>query len=241
MCCKSSKYITGLPAGWCLEHKEEMSMYCMDDNQLMCILCAGSTHANHAFEALETAQEKIKPKIQQDLKNLVCLLISCWLLNRTLTYLFIQEKQWAKTETLIKDLVEKEVVLNEEAEKKRQESREFIQKLRKILDEKEKELDQSITNALNQRKSSLETQLKRAKASMEKIPGTDFVVGLSMNVEPGRLRYEGVISVVQSVLDEQSVLPFLQKYEDVEQDARDLCMPTPTPSALRNASSLSIL
>jgi len=39
----------------------------------------------------------------------------------------------------------------------------------------------------------------------------------------------GVISVVQSVLDEQSVLPFLQKYEDVEQDARDLCMPTPTP------------
>jgi len=63
-------------AGWCAEHKEEMSLYCMDDNQLICLLCAGTSHANHTYEALETAQHKLLPQVKNSLKELVRSLIS---------------------------------------------------------------------------------------------------------------------------------------------------------------------
>jgi hypothetical protein len=74
-----------LVAGWCAEHKEEMSLYCMDDNQLICLLCAGTSHANHAYEALETAQHKLLPQVKNSLKELVRSLDSPLLTHATQT------------------------------------------------------------------------------------------------------------------------------------------------------------
>lgn len=190
-------------AGWCAEHKEEMSLYCMDDNQLICLLCAGTSHANHAYEALETAQHKLLPQVKNSLKELVRSLDSPLPMHATqtqthhaqthtnkhkhthartrtiyniiLTELLlcaVQEGKWGKLEAFVKEVKEKEHNLAVDAERKRKKAKEEIDKLRKLLDEKEKEIDHAITSVHTQRQHSLDAKVTKAKAALEKIPGT---------------------------------------------------------------------
>jgi len=84
----------------------------------------------------------------------------------------VQEGKWGKLEAFVKEVKEKEHNLAVDAERKRKKAKEEIDKLRKLLDEKEKEIDHAITSAHTQRQHSLDAKVIKAKAALEKIPGT---------------------------------------------------------------------
>jgi hypothetical protein len=137
-------------------------------------------------------------------------------------------------EAFVKEVKEKEHNLALDAERKRKKAKEEIDKLRKLLDEKEKEIDHAITSAHTQRQHSLDAKVTKAKAALEKIPGTKHYESSDGHAQalvshPRHNLHTAAITAVQSIIDEKSAMPFLRKYEDGEQDARDLCnVPVPT-------------
>ena len=57
--------------GKCNIHKEEeLCLYCMDCQDLLCFSCAGnSSHSRHRVEALDVAQQQIQSQINNNLES----------------------------------------------------------------------------------------------------------------------------------------------------------------------------
>jgi Zinc finger, C3HC4 type (RING finger)/B-box zinc finger len=58
----------------CLEHNEERKLYCMQDNTLVCLMCAeyGGAHKGHSLEPIATAAKSLRAQVSeaQDQTNL---------------------------------------------------------------------------------------------------------------------------------------------------------------------------
>jgi cobalamin biosynthesis protein CobT len=71
----------------------------------------------------------------------------------------------------VKGAKEGEEVLAVDAERQRTRAREEIDRLRTLLDEKEKELDDAISGVHAQKQRALAAEVAKAKAALERIPG----------------------------------------------------------------------
>lgn len=81
----------------------------------------------------------------------------------------------------------------EEASRIRGEAKAELQKLREILGQKEKEIEDSINRIEERKKRHLQNEMEKAQTSLEKIPNA--------------------ISTVQSALDEKDAQKFFEFYE----------------------------
>jgi len=54
----------------CSIHDQEFCLFDLDDNELICYVCAGTTHANHNFEALDKAHSIMSKELQEKLIQL---------------------------------------------------------------------------------------------------------------------------------------------------------------------------
>jgi septal ring factor EnvC (AmiA/AmiB activator) len=167
--------------GRCPEHGEEYCFYCMEDAELLCFVCASiPTHTRHNLEAFDVAQKQVESKLKSQLGTL--------------------EGKRAKLEAFVDNVKKQQQNLKEATEKTAQDAKEKIANLRKLLEEKEKEFDESLKRIELSKKHTIDTELKKAQERMNKIDES--------------------ITMVSEAMGTKTPLEFLIKTEEAEETMR---------------------
>lgn len=164
----------------CSEHNEDFQLFCLEDVQLVCFMCAAAKHSRHNLEALDVAQHKLKAEFSTHMNTL--------------------EMKRKKSETFVNTLNTDKQKLSTAAENAQRDAKAKIAQLRKLLDEKEKEIEESIKRMESTKANSLTSELNKAQQKMDTIDES--------------------VANIQAALCETSPLQFLQKVEDVEEQVR---------------------
>jgi chromosome segregation ATPase len=124
-------------------------MYCFNDNQLICYVCAASSHSRHELEALDVAQKRLSPTLKNQMKTL-------------------QQKKH-KFEEFRESVEKQKPQIQVGAQTALQAAKEKMANLRKILDDKEKELEEAIKRMEETKKSSAQNEINKANERIETI------------------------------------------------------------------------
>jgi len=166
-----------VPNDRCTEHNEELILYCIDDNELICSVCAGAVHSRHEIEALDVAQSKVQVQLQKQLTTL--------------------ETKRSKLEDFIETVKKQSTDLKANSERAQKEAREKMDGLRKIIDEKEKEMLEAIQRMESTRNGTLQSEIHKAQSKIE-------------NIDKG-------VEMMTSAMSETTSLNFLRKIEDADE------------------------
>lgn len=169
----------------CPIHNEEFMLFCLDDMESICYVCAGSTHSKHNFEALDVAYKKLDSQLNTQLK--------------------IMEQKRSKLESFINSVTLQQSQLETSSKSVRKEAKEKFAALRKLLDEKEQEVDETILRTFQTKSKNIDSELKKAKERIQQIDSNFSTVA--------DMRSYG----------SSNPLIYLQKMEDVEEHLRHAC------------------
>jgi len=164
----------------CSIHDQEFCLFDLDDNELICYVCAGTTHANHNFEALDKAHSIMSKELQEKLIQL--------------------SKKRKVFENFIKKTTEQEESIATESENAQKVLKEKMASMRTLLEEKEKELTNSIKKVENDKRTKIQNELKQSQKQLEKI--------------------DSVTQAAQTALKQRDYLQFLKQIENNEEDFR---------------------
>lgn len=127
----------------CEEHNEEFLLFDLDDMELMCHLCAGKPNkVRHNIEALDVAENKLKVTLTNQLS--------------------IMEQKRSKLDTFVQTLTKDQEKLSDACESVQKSVREKFDALRKLLDEKEKEMEDAVKRMEQNKLSTIASELKKA-------------------------------------------------------------------------------
>lgn len=168
----------------CSEHAEEYCLFCMDCVELICYQCAGAVHSRHNLEALDTAQVKYSSDLAKHINTL--------------------ESKKSKLESFVQTVQTEKEKLSKGSDVIRQEAKAKFVELRRLLDEKEKEMEEGIKRMENNKVATIANEIAKAQQRVSKIDET--------------------LGVVQGAMCEKTPLGFLQKMEDTEEQIRHSSM-----------------
>eukprot|EP01119_Soliformovum_irregulare_P018691 TRINITY_DN5781_c0_g1_i2.p1 TRINITY_DN5781_c0_g1~~TRINITY_DN5781_c0_g1_i2.p1 ORF type:complete len:609 (-),score=152.14 TRINITY_DN5781_c0_g1_i2:44-1870(-) len=146
----------------CPLHNEEYLLFCIDDMQLICYMCAGAEHARHIYEAFEDAKPRVKTHLEKQLCSL-------------------QAKR-GKLEAFVASAEEQRHKADEAAEKAKLEMTATFAALRQFLDEKEKDLHSGIQLIHTQQMANVASEVARAK---DRISQIDKSISSAMTEDDG--------------------------------------------------------
>lgn len=136
--------------GRCSIHNEDFCLFCFDDYELICHLCAG--HQRHNTEPFCDAQEKVERQIDEKTKLL--------------------SNKRKKLEDFIQSIRSQQSDIQQSCQTTQKEMKEKIKELRNLLDEKEKELCDSIQRLADTKSRTIDGHLKRAQDRISEIDKT---------------------------------------------------------------------
>jgi len=168
----------------CADHNPDFQMYCFDDCELICYLCAGGSHSRHNVEALDVAQKKIQVQLQTQMATL--------------------EQKRSKLETFTETVKKQREQINLASEKAHKDAKEKFEQLRKLIEEKEKEILETIKKTETSKLSTIQNELNKAQQRIEDVDKN--------------------ITSVQEAMCEQTPLGFLQRYSNTEEQLRHSCV-----------------
>jgi len=179
---------------YCQLHKEEpLILFCMEDLEFLCLTCSAS-HANHSVEALDVAQKKLKEQLQT--------------LHKKLKERKIKYEKFVENCLLVPKKMENDM------DKAIRTTQDAFSRLRKSIDEKEKEILESIRNSVSSKTQTVKSDQKRAEEKLSSIERISSFLEKQSNSN---------VSVVHMDEDDmQQLISNLSKMEELEEEARHL-------------------
>eukprot|EP01118_Nematostelium_gracile_P010118 TRINITY_DN3460_c0_g1_i2.p1 TRINITY_DN3460_c0_g1~~TRINITY_DN3460_c0_g1_i2.p1 ORF type:complete len:886 (-),score=282.73 TRINITY_DN3460_c0_g1_i2:28-2508(-) len=169
----------------CPDHSEEFNMFCMECNELVCILCAGApVHGRHNVEALDIAHTKLVSNMGVQLSTL--------------------EQKKGKLGSYITSIEQNREKITKASENIQKDVQTKFADLRRILDEKEKEITEAVKRMETNKQNQINNEVSKAQQRMDDVNKS--------------------INIVQESFSEKSSLHFLQKMEEAEEQIRHSSM-----------------
>jgi len=178
---KSKKRRVLVDVSNCPQHAEELCLFCIQCSELICPVCTGSTHAKHNFEALDIAYSKVCLTLQERLFQL--------------------ETKREKLTEFTNSVTKQKEHLIQARTSALADMKEKFQNLRKLIDDKEKDIENAMIKIGNSKQSSIETEITKANERVNKI--------------------DQLITTAHSeLLPESNYTTFLSKIEQLEEPLR---------------------
>lgn len=174
--------------GSCPTHSQPLMFYCFDHSEPVCFGCIqlGGSHNGHKYDALDSAVARLKQESA----------------NKLIT---INEKKQKVTE--FKTAVETHKSQIEAAgEKKYAELKEYMAKVRKLVDKKEKDLENEIKRMVDRKTTVAQQDLRWADEKMNLLDKTIAGVGALLDESAKTSQPEACLKFVTGIADCEEML-----------------------------------